>query len=87
MIQTRSTIVTFGAPFTLPGLDRDYPAGSYRVETDEEELDVSFAAFRRVATTIMLASGATTEAWLVDPVDLEAALANDAARLHRGTNA
>jgi hypothetical protein len=72
-------IVTFRAPFTLPGLDRDYPAGSYRVNIDEERLDVSFLATRRVATVIMLVSGALTRAWLVNPADLDAALANDAA--------
>jgi hypothetical protein len=80
MIRTRSTTVSFSAPFTLPGLGRDYPAGSYRVDVDEEQLEVSFEAFRRVATTIMLASGATTEAWPVDPLDLTAALDADAAR-------
>jgi len=79
MIQTHSSSVTFRAPFTLPGLDRFYPAGSYRVETDEEQIDVSFAAARRIATTIMLSSGAMTQAWLVQPADLEAALAKDAA--------
>jgi hypothetical protein len=79
MIHTRSTTITFRAPFTLPGLDRSYPAGSYQVNVDEEQLDLSFSAFRRVATTIMLASGATTQAWPVIPADLEAALARDAA--------
>ncbi|MEO7224293.1 MAG: hypothetical protein ABIY37_17630 [Devosia sp.] len=80
-IETRSTTVTFRAPFTLPGLDRDYPAGRYRVSIDEERLDASFAAFRHVATIIMLVSGPTTLAWLVDPRDLEAALAGDAAKV------
>ena len=79
-IQTRSTTVTFQAPFTLPGLDRDYPAGRYTVSIDEEQLDVSFTAHRRVATIIMLVSGPVTHAWLVTPEDLDAALAHDAAR-------
>jgi hypothetical protein len=78
MIQTRSTSVTFRSPFTLPGLDHTYPAGNYRVVTDDEQLDVSFAASRRIATTIMLTSGAMTQAWLVRQADLDAALANDA---------
>lgn len=80
MIHTRSRTVTFRAPFTLPGLDRSYPAGSYQVNVDEEQLDLSFTAFRRVATTIMLVSGPTTQAWPVNPVDLDAALASDAAQ-------
>lgn len=83
MIQTRHSVVSFAAPFTLPGLNRHYPAGDYRVNVDEEQLDVSFAASRRVATTIMLVWGATTEAWLVDPRDLEAALTADAERSAR----
>lgn len=78
MIETRSTVVTFRSSFTLPGLDLYYPAGSYRVESDEEQLDVSFPAWRRIATRIMLSAGPMTQAWPVDPVDLEAALVNDA---------
>jgi hypothetical protein len=74
-MQSREATISFPAPFTLPGLDRSYPAGSYVLRIDEEQLDVSFAATRRVATVIMLTSGATTMAWLVEPSDLEAALA------------
>jgi hypothetical protein len=79
VIHTSSAIVTFAAPFTLPGLERSYPAGNYRIDTDMEQLDLSFAASRRVATTIMLTAGAVTEAWPVDPTDLAAALAKDIA--------
>jgi len=79
MIHTRSYVVTFAMPFTLPGLERSYPAGSYRVTADDEQLDLSFAASRRVATTIMLTSGPTTLAWPVAQGDLEAALQADSA--------
>ena len=54
MIHSSSYTVTFAAPFTLPGLDRPYPAGTYTVRTDDEQLDLSFAASRRVATVILL---------------------------------
>ena len=83
MIHSRRETVTFAAPFTLPGLERSYPAGSYAVTTDDEQLDLSFSAFRRVATTIMLASGAVTQAWPVEPADLAAALAKDATNTRR----
>jgi hypothetical protein len=83
MIHSRTTSVTFAAAFTLPGLERSYPAGTYEVNTDDEQLDLSFAASRRVATTIMLNSGATTQAWPVNPLDLEAALASDLAKPRR----
>jgi hypothetical protein len=78
MIETRSNVVTFRTSFTLPGLDRYYPAGSYRVEIKEEPLDMSFPSSRRISTTITLRSGAMSRAWPVQPSDLEAALANDA---------
>ncbi len=80
MITSRSQTVTFTSPFTLPGLDRSYPAGSYIVQTDDQDLDLSFAASRRVATTILLTSGAMTQAWPVDPRDLATALAADATK-------
>lgn len=80
MIHSHSYTVTFAAPFTLPGLDRAYPAGSYTVQADDEQLDLSFAASRRVATTILLKAGPMVQAWLVKPADLDAALADDATK-------
>lgn len=79
MIHSRSYTVTFRSPFTLPGLDRSYPPGDYTITADDEQLDLSFTAFRRVATTILLHAGATTQAWPVEPADLQAALIADAA--------
>ena len=78
MIHSHTETVTFTAPFTLPGLGRFYPAGPYAVTTDDEQLDLSFSAFRRVATVILLRSGAETQAWLVSPADLADALVKDA---------
>jgi hypothetical protein len=80
VIHTRSYAVSFARPFTLPGLDRDYPAGSYTVQADDEQLDLSFTASRRVATTILLASGAMRQAWSVKRADLDAALVRDASQ-------
>lgn len=71
MIHTRLDTVSFRSPFTLPGLDRTYPAGTYEVVTDEEQLDLSFSAFRRIETRIRLTSGAETIYWPIAPADLE----------------
>jgi hypothetical protein len=79
MIHSRSYPVTFAASFTLPGLDRSYPPGTYTVQVDDEQLDLTFAASRRVATIIMLRAGPETQAWLVKQADLDAALAADKA--------
>jgi len=75
---TTSTVV-FAHRFTLPGLNRTYPAGAYLITTENERLDVSFSATRRVATRIALTRGATTEYVAIEPSDLAAALAADAA--------
>jgi hypothetical protein len=47
------------------------------VITDEEQLDTSFAAFRRIETRIVLRHGAETRYVTVAPRDLEYALARD----------
>jgi len=52
---TRHTL-TFSKPFTIEGVERQQPAGTYQVECDEEAIDgISFVAYRRVATRFRLA--------------------------------
>jgi hypothetical protein len=47
--------VTFTRPFNLTGIDGVQPAGAYEVFTDEELIDdLSFVAYRRVATAMHL---------------------------------
>lgn len=78
----RSTVV-FRRPFMLRGLDRPLPAGIYDVETEEELLEgLSFPAYRRISTTITPRSPVprtVLQAQLVDPLELEKALAADRA--------
>jgi hypothetical protein len=69
-------------PFSLIGLDGVQPAGTYLVETVEETLDnLSFVAYRRVSTTIVLpAVGTDTgqrQVVTIDPDDLKAAQERD----------
>ncbi len=83
-IRTSRTTVTFARPFSLGGIDEVLPAGSYAVETDEELIEgLSFLAYRRISTTIILPSfprrSASVEVVTIDPRDLEAALLKDAA--------
>ena len=75
--------VTFAHPFELADVDGKQPAGTYTIETIEEPIDsVSFVAYRRVSTTIVLASqkhgGASRQVITIDPSDLEAARKRDA---------
>ena len=73
--------VTFQRPFLLTGFDRVQAAGTYTVETEEEQLDsVSFPAWKRTITIIHLKDGVTTEYQPIDPQDLEEALLRDEAQ-------
>ncbi len=74
---------TFRRPFSLSGMDQPQPAGNYTVETNEELLEsLSFPAWRRTATVILLrsqAGGAGLRQDLdIDPRELEAAQEKDA---------
>jgi len=81
---TRST-VRFAHPFALPAVEGEQPPGIYAVETIEVPIDgLSFVAYRRVSTTIVLASsqfgGGSRQFVTIDPLDLEAAQKRDAAK-------
>jgi hypothetical protein len=53
--RTTQTVVRFSAPFMLAGFDAPQPAGDYRVDHDEELLEVSSRlAWRRVGAFIHL---------------------------------
>lgn len=84
LTRTSRRTVTFSHPFVLTGVDGVQPAGTYTVETDEELVDgLSFPAYRRVATVILLPvrAGGTTlaQAATVNPLDLERAEQADVA--------
>lgn len=81
--RTTTTKVTFHNPADLEGLTEALPAGEYVVETDEEViLGLSFLAYRRLRTTIIVPSriGAPMARQMIeiDPDSLTAALARDA---------
>lgn len=83
-VRTSRKTVTFARPFALSGIDEVQGAGTYTVETDEQLLPgLSFPAYRRTATLIFLPSrpgGAFVEQLVdIDPLELEAAQARDAA--------
>ena len=80
--------VSFLHPFELAGVEGQQPVGTHIVETTEERIgDLSFMAYRRVSTTIVLASRqfghASRQVVTIDPLDLDAAQKRDA-RPERG---
>ena len=81
-IRTTRKTVTFKRPFSLSGVDKVQPSGTYTVDTDEELIDgLSFLVYRRVATLLHLPSTSSrvgvTELVTVNPLELEAALKTD----------
>jgi hypothetical protein len=82
-VRTSRKSVTFTQPFSLSGIDEVQPAGTYTVETDEELLPgLSFPAYRRIATLILLRSRGggriVEEVANIDPLELQAAQERDA---------
>ena len=83
MTRTKRSTLTFSHAFTLKGAERSFPAGAYELVTDEELIEgVSFPAYRRVASWILTPpqnSSSLTEMIMIDPAELAAAHARDAA--------
>jgi hypothetical protein len=86
-IRSRRETITFRHPFRIRGVDRLLPPGAYEVITDEEMIEgLSFAAFRRVATMIMVPAApprsSTMEVISIGSVDLSDAQRIDASAPH-----
>ncbi|MCA6116031.1 hypothetical protein J6524_14175 [Bradyrhizobium sp. WSM 1738] len=82
-IVSRREVVTFKHPFRIRGIDRLLPAGDYELVIDDEALEgLSFAAFRRLATMIMVPAkgsrGLTMEMISIGSADLADAQRIDA---------
>ncbi|HYE48947.1 MAG TPA: hypothetical protein VEB20_05110 [Azospirillaceae bacterium] len=70
--RTTSSTVSFALPFRLSSLDETLPAGNYTVETDEELVEgVSFPAYRRTLTVMLVPDGPGRTGARVVPVDPE----------------
>jgi hypothetical protein len=79
-IRSRRETITFQHPFRIRGIDHLLPPGAYEVITDEEMIEgLSFPAYRRVATMIMVpAGGSAMEMVSIGSVDLSDAQRIDA---------
>jgi hypothetical protein len=84
--RTTQIVAQFVSPFVLPGFDVSLPAGDYRIDQDEELIEVgSRLAWRRIGAFVHLpALGADSPTHQMVPVnaaDLDAAIAKDRAQL------
>ena len=80
--RTTRTVVCFSSTFGLPAIDGPQPAGSHRVDHDEDSIErLSQVAWRRVASFIYLPGigrhGTTHQVTPINPVDLDAAFEKD----------
>ncbi len=76
-----STTVTFQRPFQLSGFDELSAAGTYTVDTEEEQITaISFPAWKRIATVIHMNRAGAVEYVSIDPAELKDALVRDGAQ-------
>ncbi len=83
LTRTNRETVSFSNPFSLEGVGRVLPAGSYEVVTEEQLIEgLSFPAYRRLSTMMLVpgqsSRAASVEMLNVDPRDLAAAQDRDA---------
>ena len=81
--RTQRTKTSFAQPFLLRGVDRMLPPGTYEIAIEEELIEgLSFPVYRRVSTVIFVPGqlASSIEMVTIDPVDLAAAEARDAAQ-------
>jgi len=81
--RTTQATVVFRHPARLDGVDGWLPAGTYIVETEEEQIPgLSFAAYRRLQTTIFVpvntGAYAGRQVVAIEPQALQQALERDA---------
>lgn len=86
--RTRREDLVFSRPFRLRGWKEPHPAGTYILETEEELIEgLSFAAYRRVGTTLTRKAtpgGHTRQVIPVDLADLDSAVAAERAPVPGG---
>jgi len=89
--RTTESQITFRRPFRLSAFDERQPAGTYRLQIDEEAIQgLSFLAYRRTATVLhvpaITVQGGVHQAVGVDAKELAAALDADALDIEDGAS-
>lgn len=80
-MRSRWETITFKYSFRIAGIDRLLLAGAYEIVTDEEMIEgLSFVAFRRVATMIMVPVAASRSSTM-EMVSISSIALSDAQRI------
>jgi hypothetical protein len=82
-IRSRKETMVFTHPFSIKGVDRTLPEGTYEILSEEELIEgLSFPCYRRVGTFIIAPGGSpyrsSTEMIQISPLDLADAQRIDA---------
>ena len=76
--RTGHSHITFRRPFWFAGMDATAPAGSYKVELEEERLDTpTVEVWRQTALIMQITTAGITEHITVDPQELRDVLSRD----------
>ena len=76
--RTSHSHITFRRPFRFAGMDAAAPAGSYKVDLEEERLDTpTVEVWRQTALIMQIKTAGITEYITVDPQELRDALSRD----------
>lgn len=79
--------VTFQRPFVLSGFPELLPAGTYTIDTEEEQLDnLLVVGWRRVSTALRVRIDGAVECRTIDPDALHEALMRDGAQDASGSS-
>ena len=77
-MKTRRSTVSFNKPFVLNAQVGELPAGTYDVETDEEEIGAGeYTGYRRTAVVLYVVQGGSTRSIAATPKELDSALTRD----------
>lgn len=85
VMRTTRTTIAFAHPVRFKGIDENFPAGTYELETDEEAIDVGDRTiYRRVRTLLLVKTPGQVRTVDVKPSELDLALSRDVAEQTAG---
>lgn len=80
----RNRWVTFAHPFRLQGMRAPHQAGTFELRVERPPLDVSWEAYRKTFTLLLISNG-EVRAWQLTAAELDEAIAADRAHgVHSG---
>lgn len=78
-MRTRKASVAFEHAFKLKGDTREFPAGTYEIEIDEDEIPLAErTASRRLVVHVLVHEGSSMRTISLTPAEFDAAVERDA---------